>query len=80
MSVRAHIQVNYFKLFNILWYVAGKNGCSSLILFLEELRERKREFVKVFLRGLVIFKNVVVSEKNNFGEIVFLWRYVLGHR
>ena len=33
------------------------------MVILEELRKRKREFGKNFLEGLIVFKNVVVSEK-----------------
>ena len=28
LTVRAHVRVNFFKLDNVLWYVAGKNGYS----------------------------------------------------
>ena len=32
LSVRAHVWVNFLKLDKVLWYVSGKNGCSSLKL------------------------------------------------
>ena len=31
LSVRAYVRVNLFKLDNVLWYVAGKNGRSSFL-------------------------------------------------